>query len=109
MTETVSFSDFAKLELRIGKIMAVEPVEGTDKLYKLSVRLGEETRTLVAGLAESYAADELMGMKIVVVANLEPKSLKGIESQGMLLAADENGTPVLLTPEKDVSDGTPIR
>lgn len=107
--ETVSFEDFAKLDLRVAKIMEVESVEGSDKLYKLTIRIGEETRTLAAGLAQHYAPDELLGKKIIVVANLQPKTLKGIQSQGMLLAAeDSKGEVVLLAPEREIEDGSKI-
>lgn len=109
MAETVSFAEFAKLDLRIGKIMEVESVEGSNKLYKLQVRVGNETRVLVAGLAGVYAEDELMGKLIVVVCNLEKKVLKGIESQGMLLAAESAGGEIsLLSPDKPLADGSKI-
>ena len=84
----VSFDDFKKVELRVGKIIECERIEGSDKLYKLAIRIGGETRTLASGLAKYYAPDELVGKKIIVVANLEPKTFKGIESRGMLLAAE---------------------
>ena len=105
-----SFDDFKKIELRVGKIMECEPVEGSGKLYKLSVRIGDETRTLAAGLAEHYAPDELLGKLVVVVANLEPKVLKGIESQGMLLAADDgSGKVALLTIDGEIAEGATVR
>ncbi|MFH1258149.1 MAG: methionine--tRNA ligase subunit beta [Candidatus Micrarchaeota archaeon] len=107
--DNVSFEDFQKLDLRVAKIMEVEKVEGSSKLYKLTIRIGEETRTLVAGIAEKYAEDELMGKKIIVIANLEPKELRGIESQGMLLAAEsEDGQLGLLSVENDIPDGSGI-
>ncbi|MFH1106523.1 MAG: methionine--tRNA ligase [Candidatus Micrarchaeota archaeon] len=110
MAETVSFAEFSKLELRVGKIMEVGRVEGSNKLYKLQVRVGGEERTLVAGLAQAYAEDELLGKLIVVVCNLERKTLKGIESQGMLLAAETaDGEITLLAPDRPVADGSAVR
>ncbi|OIO25618.1 methionine--tRNA ligase subunit beta [Candidatus Micrarchaeota archaeon CG1_02_55_22] len=108
--DTIAFEDFAKIKLRVAKILECEPVEGSDKLYKLSIRIGEETRTLAAGLAKHYAPDELLGKKIIVVYNLAPRTLKGIESQGMLLAAeDDEGHLGLLSVDNDeVKDGAQV-
>lgn len=106
--KTLSFADFQKIEMKIGKITEAKPVEGAKKLLQLTVDVGEETRQLVAGIAESYEPDELIGKNIVVVTNLEPKKLRGIESKGMLLAADAE-KPILLVPDKDVEPGTPVR
>ena len=83
----------------------------TDKLLKLKVDVGEaEPRQLVGGIAEFYTPDEIVGRQIVIIANLEPATIRGVESQGMLLAADDDkDTLAFLTPEKDVPNGTPIR
>ena len=97
--DTLSFEDFKKLDLRIGKIVTAEKVEGSDKLLKLSVDTGDGERQIIAGLGLHYGVEELVNRKIVVVANLEPKSLVGFESQGMLLAADTPEGPVLLMPD----------
>jgi len=105
----ISFEEFQKIDLRVGKIVEVEKVEGTDKLLKLKVDLGAEKRQLVAGIAKFYQPEDLIGREIVVVVNLEPKTLMGIESQGMLLAADVEGRPILLRPDKEVPPGTKIR
>ena len=106
----ISFDDFRKVELRVGKIIECEPVEESQKLYRLRVRVGTEERTLAAGLAEHYAPDELLGKRVVVVANLEPKVVKGVESNGMLLAADDgNGKISLLTPDADIGEGAVVR
>ncbi len=105
---TVKFSDFKKLELRTGKVIEEEEVTGTKKLIKLIVDSGKEKRTLVAGLQGYYSPEQLIGKTIIVLANLEPKRIRGIESQGMLLAAIENGKPVLLTTDKPVSPGCPV-
>jgi methionine--tRNA ligase beta chain len=106
---TIKFEDFQKIDLRIGKILKAEKVEKSEKLLKLVVDLGDEKRQLVAGIGKFYEPDDLVGKEIVVVANLEPKKLMGIESQGMILAADKEGEPVLLIPEKEVPPGTIIR
>jgi len=107
MKDMINYSDFQKLELVVGKILKAERVQGTDKLMKLMVDIGHEIQ-LIAGISQSYSADDLVGKNIVVLANLEPKKLKGLESQGMLLAADDNGKPILLTPDKKVDAGSNI-
>jgi len=105
----VSFEEFSKLDLRIARIEEVEEIEGSDKLYKLTISLGEEKRTLVAGIKKYYKKEELVGKEIVVVANLEPKVIKGVTSQGMLLAAtSKNGDVSLLVPDKEVEEGSKI-
>lgn len=105
----VSFDDFQKLDLRIGTIKSAESILGSDKLLKLVVDFGGEKRQLVAGIAKEYSPETLPGKQIVVLTNLEPRTLMGIESQGMLLAADIEGRPVLLMPDKIVPEGTKIR
>jgi len=107
--DEITYEDFQKLDLRIGLIENVEKVPKADKLLKLTVDIGTEKRTLVAGLAEYYKAEDLIGKKIVVLANLQPRKLRGVESQGMLLAAEDGKTVAFLTPEKDVSPGSKIR
>ena len=106
--ELVSYEEFKKLDIRVALIESVEKVPKADKLYKLSIALGEEKRTLVAGLAEQYKADELKGKKIVILANLEPRKLRGILSQGMLLAAVDGDIVSVLTPDKEISSGAKI-
>lgn len=105
----ISFEKFKELDLRIGKIVKAEKIEGTDKLLRLEVDLGLEVRQIVAGIAQQYAPDALVGREIVVLANLEPRVLKGVESQGMLLAADDNGAPVLLSPDGKVPPGSVVK
>ncbi|MFA4700266.1 methionine--tRNA ligase [Pyrococcus kukulkanii] len=105
----ISFDDFAKLELRVGKIIEVKDHPNADKLYVVKVDLGGEVRTLVAGLKKYYKPEELLNKYVVVVANLEPKKLRGIESQGMLLAADDGKNVALLMPDKEVKLGARIR
>jgi methionyl-tRNA synthetase len=109
VTETVFYNDFSKLDLRVGVVKEAEKVEGTDKLYKLLVDIGGEERTLAAGLAEYYSPEEIKGKKIIVVANLAPKTVRGVESRGMLLAAEKGGVVSLLTVDKDVGSGAKIR
>ncbi|MEM7813488.1 MAG: methionine--tRNA ligase subunit beta [Candidatus Aenigmatarchaeota archaeon] len=104
----ITFQDFQKVEMKVGKIKSAKPIEGATKLLLLDVDIGAEVRKLVAGIADAYKPDELVGKSIVVVVNLEPKKLRGVESQGMLLAADAE-KPVLLTVDKDVPPGTPVR
>jgi len=105
----INFEEFQKIDLRVGKIIEAERIEGTEKLLKLKVDLGEEKRQLVAGIAKFYQPENLIGKEIVIVANLEPKTFRGIESQGMLLAADVEGRPVILKPDKEVPPGTKVR
>ncbi len=105
----IAYDDFAKLEIRIGKIEAAEKVVGTDKLLKLSVDIGAEKRQLVAGIADTYTPESLIGKKIVVLANLKPRVIKGTESKGMLLAADVEGKAVLLALDREAPVGAAVR
>lgn len=105
----ISFDDFKKVELKIAKILEAERVENSEKLLKLKVSLGEEERQIIAGVGKAYSPEELIGKEIVIVANLEPRALMGIESNGMLLAADGEGTPILLTPDKEVLPGSIVK
>ena len=104
----VKFEEFQRLDLRIGKIVAAERVQRARKLLLLRVNLGGEVRTLVAGLAEHYSPEQLVGKEVVVVANLEPKVVMGLKSEGMLLAAVVEGKPVLIVPESEVPPGTKV-
>jgi methionine--tRNA ligase beta chain len=105
----ITFDDFKKLDIRVGKILSGEKVSGTDKLMKLEVDFGAEKRQIVAGIAEFFEPDHLIGKEIPVLLNLESRSIRGIESQGMILAIDVNGKPVLLRPEREVPPGSVIR
>lgn len=105
----ISFDDFQKLDLRVGTIKTAEAVPGSDKLLKLILEFGEEERQLIAGIAKKYLPEDLPGKQIVVLTNLEPRTLMGVESRGMLLAADVEGEPVLLMPDKEVPNGTSIK
>lgn len=104
--KTMNIEDFQKMDLRVGRVLLAEAVPDSDKLIRLEVDMGEERRQIVAGIKGSYAPEELVGKEIVVVANLEPRKLRGLESQGMLLAAhDADDKPVILTIERDVPPG----
>ena len=105
----ITFDDFKKLEIRIGKITSAEKVEGADKLLKLEVDLGGTKRQLVVGIAQYYKPEELINKQIPVLVNLEPRKIKGIESQGMLLAAVEGERPILLHPDKEIAPGSIIK
>jgi methionyl-tRNA synthetase len=108
--DNVGFDDWQKLDLRTAEILEVEEIEGADKLYKLKVDLGTETRTLVAGLKKHYTRDELEGKKVVVFTNLEPRTIKGIESKGMILAAvnGDSSEVKLLQPDGVVDPGNKV-
>jgi len=107
--ELIDITDFAKVDLRVAKILQAERVEGADKLLKIQIDLGTEKRQIVAGIAKHYNPEDLIGKKIVVVANLKPARLRGIESNGMLLAASDAETISILTPFKDVAVGSKIK
>ncbi len=104
----ISIEDFAKVELKVGEILTAEKVENADKLLKFSVKVGEETRTIVSGIAKYYSPEELIGKEVVVVANLKPAKLKGIMSEGMLLCAVDGDKVVLITPMVKVNSGSKV-
>jgi methionyl-tRNA synthetase len=104
----ITIDDVAKVQLRIGTILEAERVPETDKLVRLRVTIGSEERTIVAGIGEHYDPALLVGKQIVIVANLQPRRLKGITSQGMLLAASAGDKMVLLTPMTVLPDGAEI-
>ena len=130
--ETISFDDFKKLDIRIGKILSAEKVEGSDKLLKLLVDFGtapvapepvgewieaptedksEERikRQIIAGIAQFYAPEALIGKECPFAYNLAPRMLKGLESQGMILCPSDNGSPVLLHPDKEIKPGSIVK
>ncbi len=112
MAELVKYDDFAKIDLRVATIKKVEDIEGADKLYKLEIETGKkEKRTIVAGIKQYYKKDELKDKQIIVVLNLEPRKMKGIESQGMLLAAvsDDHSKVILLSTDKKIDAGTKVQ
>lgn len=135
MKDQITYDDFAKLDLRIATIIAVEEIEGADKLWKITLDVGEDDesavsieesevglqdanvesrsiglgqRTIVAGVKPWYSADQLLGKQVVYLANLEPRVLRGVESHGMLVAAGDEEA-VLILPEKEVKNGTALR
>ncbi|MDD4931596.1 MAG: methionine--tRNA ligase subunit beta [Candidatus Colwellbacteria bacterium] len=106
----IDFDTFSKVELKIAGILEVSRVEGSEKLLKLRVSLGDEERQILAGIGRQYSPESLVGKNIVVVSNLEPRMIMGLESQGMVLAAlDESGLPVVMLPERAVSPGGLLR
>jgi len=107
--ENINFEEFQKIELKVAKVIQAERIKESEKLLKLEVDLGGEKRQIVAGVAKFYQPEDLVGREIIMVANLEPRMIFGLESQGMLLAADVNGKPVLLKPDEEVPPGTKIR
>ena len=111
----IPFSDFEKVELRIAKIISAERVEGSEKLIKLQLSAGDKneggepiSRQIVAGIGRVYNPESLIGREIAIVANLEPRKLMGLESQGMLLAASDDAGPVFLMPEREALPGSLI-
>src|SRR3989344_7157748 len=110
MENTVSFSDWEKLDIRVAEILEVEEIKGADKLYKLKIDLGTETRILVAGLKPYYTKDELEGRKVIVFTNLEPRTIKGIKSQGMVLAAvnEDKSVVKLLSASGEIELGCKV-
>lgn len=104
----ITYDDFAKLELVVATIKTAERVEGSEKLLRLTVDIGEEERQIVAGIGKNHEPEELTGKQIIIIKNLEPRSLMGVESQGMLLAVSSNEGPLLLMPEKIADSGSTV-
>lgn len=107
--ELISIEDFAKIDLRVAKVLEAEKVEGADKLLKLKLEMGNEIRQVVSGIAKHYTPEELVGKFVILVANLKPVKLKGIESQGMILAASDDKELVLAGLDKAIKSGTKVR
>ncbi len=108
--ENISFADFQKMDIRVGEIKTAEDVPGADKLYKLTVDIGGEVRQLIAGIKIYYPIGELPGKKVLVLANLEPKTIRGVESYGMVLCAhtEDRSQLVCTTVEKDIAAGSKV-
>lgn len=104
-----SIEDFMKFEFRIAEIVEVEAHPNADRLYVLKVRVGEVTKQLVAGIRKHYGPDELKGKKVVIVDNLDPAVIRGVESQGMILAASDATDLTLVTPERAISIGAKVK
>ena len=104
----ISIDEFRKLDLRVAVVKKAEPHPNADKLLILQIDLGSEERQIVAGIKGHYAPEELVGKQVIVVANLETAKLRGVESQGMLLAASDGERIVVLTPEKQINPGAKV-
>jgi methionine--tRNA ligase beta chain len=109
MKDPISYEDFAKLDFRMAVVLHAEPIEGADKLLKLTLDVGElGERTVASGIKQWYSPEDLIGKTVVYLANLQPRMLRGVESQGMIIAAGGDEA-VLLLPEKSVPAGTEVR
>ncbi len=107
--DIINIDDFKKIDLRVAKILKAEKMENSDKLLRLEIDLGFEQRQILAGIALQYQPEEIIGQQIIVVANLAPRMLRGLESKGMLLAAsNDEGKICLLTPNKEIEPGSAI-
>ena len=107
---TVSYDDFAKLDLRVDKIISTESIEGKSRIIKGKIDLGgDDQRDVIIGGAQYFQPDEIIGKTVIVLANLEPKTMAGVESNAMLLAADVDDKPYWLTVEEDIPLGSPIK
>jgi methionine--tRNA ligase beta chain len=104
----ISFEEFKRLDLRIGKVISAEKIVGSTNLLKLEVDIGKEKRQILAGISKYYKPKELKGLNLVIITNLEPKKMMGFESQGMILCAEVNEEPVCLAPIKDVPPGSRV-
>jgi len=112
VTNFIEIGDFAKVDLRVGQVLTAERLPKSDKLLLLQIDLGEEKpRQILAGIAEYYAPEKMVGRKVVIVANLKPRKLRGYESQGMVVAASygEEGRPVIATFDEDVPNGARLK
>ena len=108
--DTITFDDFSKIDLRTATILEAEKVPKTTKLLKLTIDTGLDIRTIVSGIAEHYTPESIIGKQISIVANLEPRKIKGIESKGMILMAeDKDGKLVMISPAVKVSNGSTIK
>ena len=107
--ENISFDQFKQLDLRVAEIKNCDDIQGADRLYRLTIDMGEE-RQIVAGIKGHYTKEELVGKKIVVLANLEPRTIRGLTSHGMLLAASDEGKTsiVLITTDKEIPNGSAV-
>jgi len=109
MTEIASYEDWRKLEFRVAEVLEAQEHPEADKLLILKVKIGSEERTIVAGIKQHYKPKDLVGKKVIVVANLQPRTLRGIISEGMVLAAVDGDQVVLLQPEKDIPSGAKVQ
>jgi len=105
----ITIDDFKKLDFRVAEILSAEPHPNADRLYVLKVKVGESTKQIVAGIRAHYTAEELPGKKVIIVNNLQPVILRGVESQGMLLASSNPEALALVIPEKPMADGSVVK
>lgn len=106
----ISFDDFKKLDIRIGKVVSVEKVADADKLLKFTFDLGDEQRQIIAGMAEFFTdTSELVGKEMPILTNIEPRTFRGYTSHGMIIAADVDGKPILLHPETEIPPGSVVK
>ena len=105
----ISFEDFKKIEIKTAEVLEVVEHPDADKLYLLKIKVGEVVKQIVAGIRSSYQKEELVGKMIVIIDNLQPATIRGEESQGMLLAASGENGPVVLVPDKDVPAGVRVK
>lgn len=106
--DKITFEDFKNLDIRVGTVSSAEKIPETDKLLKLEVDFSEEKRQIVSGIAENYTPDDIIGKQFPFILNLEPRTIRGVESNGMILAVDD-GKPVLLSPLEKVTNGSIVR
>lgn len=104
-----SYEDFQKLEIKVAEIESAAPHPNADRLYVLGIKVGEARKQIVAGIRAHYTEEQLKGKKIVIIDNLEPAVIRGVESQGMLLAASDATTLTLVVPERPISDGAKVK
>ncbi|WP_048195956.1 tRNA-binding protein [Candidatus Nitrosotenuis uzonensis] len=106
---SITYDDFAKLDIRVAKIISTERIPGKTKIIKGVIDLGDQSRSLIIGGAQYFTPEELVGKTVIAITNLEPKTVGGVESNAMLLAADLNDKPYWLTVDSDVPTGTKIK
>jgi methionyl-tRNA synthetase len=106
--EEITMDEFKKIVLKTAKVLSCENLEGSDRLLKLTVKCGTETRTIVSGIRASYSAEEMGGKTVVIAANLKPAKLKGVKSEGMILAAGDNPNVSLICPDREIPDGETV-
>jgi methionine--tRNA ligase beta chain len=109
MSQIIPFTDFQKLDLRVCKVKAAERIASSKKLVKLKVDIGNETREVVAGVAEYYSPEGLRDKSLIILVNLEPKKVMGVQSQGMILAADVGGRPYVVFADPSIPSGSKVR
>jgi methionine--tRNA ligase beta chain len=109
MSQIIPFADFQKLDLRVCKVKVAERIASSKKLVKLKVDIGYETREVVAGVAEYYSPEDLRDKNLIILVNLEPKKVMGVQSQGMILAADVGGRPYVVFADPSIPSGSKVR